>query len=346
MKKKEKNMFAKPGKKIDFFSSGCVLLDCVLGKGKGWAERRISHIAGDSSAGKTQLAEEAAINFLLKYNTGKIIYHETESAFDFDYAETIGLPIDMVKFVEGKDKKPINTVEGFKEEVIKYIQKSMEGVPIIYILDSLDSLSGGAVYGEKQKELSSMFRELSADVARSNLHLMIIGQTRVNMGNIFQKDYITGGEALKFYSSQRVLLHDRGKVKRTYHGIERIIGVKTNAYCFKNKVAPPYRSCDFEIIFYYGVNDVGASLNWINSNKDAVTIFEEIGIGESIFNEVKKENSEEVTKVVSPQKLGNFITKFNEDQDSKIKDVIDNRVRDLWNKIEDEVAPSTSKYSI
>ena len=337
MKKKEKNMFSKPGKKIDFFSSGCVLLDCVLSRGRGWAERRIAHITGESGTGKTELGEEAAIEFLTKYNTGKINYHEIESAFDYDYAESIDFPLDMVTFVKGEKGSPINSVEGLRNSIRKEMNLSVEkGIPILYILDSLDSIdSDSDDYGKKQRDLASLFRSIAADMEDTNFTLIIIGQTRVNMKDLFQKYYITGGEALKFYSTQRLLLTPKGKISTKHKGIERTKGTITKAKSFKNKVGPWPRECVFEILDYFGIDDVGSSLKWLNTNEDAVDIFKEL----DIFERIRLKDTEEV----SPQRLGNLINELNSTPNWDLIKSIHAKVIERWNQIEEAIAPTRRK---
>src|ERR1700679_1727393 len=88
---------------IKFVPSGCAVLDCVLGGG--WALGRIGNVVGDRSTAKTALATEALINFLLKYPKGAAAYREIEAAFDRNYAEAMGLPIEKIDF--GDDNNQI-----------------------------------------------------------------------------------------------------------------------------------------------------------------------------------------------------------------------------------------------
>src|SRR5690348_15144644 len=94
---------------LQFVSTGCTTLDCSLGGG--YVLGRMANIVGDKSTAKTGLATEALINFLKQYPQGKAAYRETEGAYDMDYAEAMGLPVEQVDFGDLDD--PIVTVEAF-----------------------------------------------------------------------------------------------------------------------------------------------------------------------------------------------------------------------------------------
>jgi len=94
-------------KDVEFFSTGCTLLDLALGGGV--AENRMMNIVGNSGSGKTLIAIESCTNFLIKYPEGKVWYVETEAAFDDGYAEALGMPIDRVEFPED-----IYTIEDYQ----------------------------------------------------------------------------------------------------------------------------------------------------------------------------------------------------------------------------------------
>lgn len=248
-----------------FFSSGCALLDCVLGGG--WARGKVINVVGDKSTGKTLLAIEACANYLRELPTAKIKYVEGESAFDVDYARTVGMPEDSR--LELLDD--IGTVEAVFSEVEEAIKSKEE---YLIIIDSLDSLSdqaemdrelGQATYGAaKAKMLSEGFRKLIRNMGDSKVTLFVISQVRDKIGAMaFAKQVQrSGGHALDFYSSQVLWLYEEGKIKKTVSGLERAIGVKIKARCEKNKVGWPWRECTVPIIYGYGMDDVLAALEW------------------------------------------------------------------------------------
>ena len=119
-----------PPPPLQFISSGCRLLDCVLGGG--WPLSRISNIIGDKSTGKTLLAIEATNSFMRQFPQAMPKYRESEAAFDQSYAASIGMPVDKIDF--GLDRS-VNTIEDFYKDLEEYL-KELDGQPGLYILDS------------------------------------------------------------------------------------------------------------------------------------------------------------------------------------------------------------------
>lgn len=270
------NYFASPNSKLKFIHTGATVLDCTVGGG--WPLGRIINIVGDKSTGKTLLAIEAMANFARRYKKGRIRYRESEAAFIPEYAAALGLPVGRVEFPrEEEDEAGPDTVEKFYKDLKKFLS-SLNGRVGLYILDSLDAISdeaevgrefGEATYGTaKAKQMSELFRRITSLVESSNVCLVIISQTRANIGPSFGKQYTrAGGQALDFYASIIVYLAHLGELKRTVNKVKRTVGVKIRAKCTKNKIGLPFRSCDFSIIFGYGIEDVSAGLDWLKSNK-------------------------------------------------------------------------------
>lgn len=252
-----------------FFSSGCALLDCVLGGG--WAAGKVSNIVGDRSSGKTLLCIEAASNYVRTFPSGKVLYIEAEAAFDIEYARTLGLPEERLELVSD-----IPTVEALWRRVEDIIGAKEEHLVIV---DSLDALTdeaevereiGGATYGAaKAKLLSEGFRKLIRGMGAQQLTLMIVSQIRDNIGaTLFaKKTKRSGGHALDFYASQVLELAELSKMKKTVGGIERAIGLNVKATCTKNKVGWPYRDCLVQILFGFGLDDIRAGIEWIAKAK-------------------------------------------------------------------------------
>lgn len=286
------NYFSSPKEKIKFIKSGCGLLDNVLGGG--YVLGRIANIVGDRSSGKTLLAIEASANFARDYPEGMIWYREVEAAFDEDYASALGMPVERVDF---GGEKEIYTVEDVFEDMklcAEHCKKAK--VPGLYILDSLDALSDkaemsrgideGTFGASKAKQLSQLFRRIVQHVERSSIAVLIISQVRDNIGVSFgEKHTRSGGRALDFYASQIIFLAQTGKEKKGIDGVERITGINVRAKCKKNKIALPFRECDFTISFGFGIDDIKASVEWLcsidkhadlgmnNNDKRAITLF-------------------------------------------------------------------------
>lgn len=280
------NYFAAPKPDIGFISSGCQTLDLALGGG--WAENRIFNIVGDKSTGKTLLAIEAAANFAIKYPKGKIRYRECEAAFDRGYAEALGMPVDRVDFGDA-----LETVEDLFEDLQKVLKGARQ--PELYIVDSLDALSDRAEMGRnldegtyganKPKQLSQMFRRTVRAMGDRRVTCGIISQVRSKIGISFGRDTTrSGGRALDFYASQ-VLYLSSGQVDyKTTRGEKRPVGLSVRAKVDKNKVGLTGREANFQIVFGFGVDDVGACLDWLRRTK----LLEEVGLSSRTSDEDMK----------------------------------------------------------
>lgn len=324
LKEEEVNYFLRPSSSIDFISSGCKLLDCVLGGG--YPIGRIVNIVGDKAAGKSLLCIEAAANFLNKYPEGIIRYAEAEAAFDQDYARALGLPVSKTEFVDN-----CVTVEDFFEDLEDTLDRLKDlDTPCLYILDSLDALSDRAElkrdldegsYGvEKAKKMSQLFRRLVQRLENLRVCIIIVSQVRDNIGVVFGKRYSrSGGRSLDFYASQVIYLAISKTLKVMKSKVERPVGVEVKARCEKNKIGLPFRNCTFPIIFGYGVDDLMANLAWL----------EEIGDIEK--GDAKKKNTEY-------KKLPN-------EEFFKVSDEVASKVEKMWFEIEAKFLPTRRKYN-
>ena len=323
-------------KKLEFISSGCMLLDCVLGGG--YPLGRVVNIVGDKSTGKTLLAIEAFANFNRNYPNGKMFYHESEAAFDVEYASTLGMPVDKVEFVEG------STVEDLFE-ILDGLTENESTTPVLYVVDSLDALSdrdelerkidAGSYSMTKQKKLSEIFRRLTSKLEKTNICLFIISQVRDNIGVMFGDKYTrSGGKALDFYASQILWLSEVEKISKTIRGRKNVIGILIKAKGKKNKVGLPYRECKFPIILAYGIDDITANLTFLSEVK---LLPEEIdGLKLVLSNYLEGEFTDKQIKEISSA------IKLNKDSSTKL--AISNFVKTIWNDIEKDFLPTTKKY--
>lgn len=314
-----------------FFSSGCGLLNRVLGGG--WMLGRMHNIIGDKSTGKTLLWIEAAANFKRKFVKGKIRVAESEAAFDRQYAQSQGLPKEDITFL---DPKPSTVEEVFNdiELFCKGLKKGQQGM---YVVDSWDALSDAAEmskkidkasYGTgKAKQTSQMFRRLTRKLEKKKVTLFVISQIRDNIGVMFgEKHTRAGGRALDFYATHCLWLAQKQQIQIKKKGIKRTVGILIRANCKKNKVCAPFRQCDFPIIFYYGVDDFAAAARWLVEVKRG----KEIGI----------QNKQ--------KEADNYVAAANKLPDKKyraLRKQLNEIVRRVWDEIEELFAPTRRKYS-
>lgn len=360
-KKELGNYFLKPSA-VEFFSSGCTGLNLVLGGG--WAVGRISNVVGDKSTAKTGHAIEAFANHKKKYPKGERHYIEAESAFDKPYAEKLGMPNDVNYPNDTKDKKKkINTVEALFEYLFDLTAKRTKE-PTLVVVDSLDALDtsrdtlekideGGFSGSRKAAAMSDMFRKLTAKIEASNIHLMIISQVRSKIGVTFgDKNARSGGRALDFYASQVIYLSELRKRKETKRAVEKVTGIDVRCKCKKNKVGLPYREFEYPIIFGYGIHDVLASMNWlyeVKMEKEFKVLndtYERLVVEETAKKKEKEEKGIEYKGKRNAQLFDDAVEIVIEDvkNDKDLKRQLDETVKRLWQEIESEFLPKSSKY--
>jgi RecA/RadA recombinase len=277
--RKEGDYFEAPST-LEFGSSGCTLLDRVLGGG--WARGRMANIIGDKSTAKTGLAIEAMASFKLRYPKAKAFYREAEGAFEKAHGREMGMPKDARFWADDHPERPLETIEDVFED-LDAILASVGTEPCIYVVDSLDALSDrsemarkideGSYSLEKQKKLGQLFRRLVRKIEASGMVLIIISQVRDNIGVSFgEKHKRTGGKAMDFYASHCLWLSVIEQIKKTIGGQERVIGVQIRANCKKNKVGLPFRKCDMIYRFGYGIDDLETNLQWLKDTKKLVPV--------------------------------------------------------------------------
>lgn len=335
--------FADMGKTNHLYvSSGSAIIDAVLGGG--WVLGRIANVVGDKSAGKTLLAIEAFANFFMTYPDGLARYGEAESAFDMPYAENLGMPIDKIDFglagTFGRtEDEPLQTVEDWYRSTLAFVEKCEKaGKPGIYCIDSFDALSDDAEmerdidkgsFGQgKAKKSGELFRKLKTRLKDANVLLIVVSQIRDKMNVTFGETKTrSGGRALDFYASHIVWLAEIGKIKKTIQGIERPIGVNVRANCKKNKVGLPFRTCDYPVLFGYGVDDLTANVEWLLENNGADVLKEQF----------------EMSKAGYKIRLANIRDKGGEPA-RELRAKLRAAVFQRWQEIESGFLPKSRKY--
>lgn len=331
IEKPKNNYFTSEKENIQFVSTGCAILDCALGGGL--AVGRTVNVVGDKSTAKTGTATEVMINFANIFPKGAIAYRETEAAWDDSYAEAMGLPIDRIDFGDRED--PIITVEDFYNDFNAFCdQQKKAKEPGLYVLDSFDGLSDdeemdraidkGSYGAAKAKKMSEMFRKLTRKQEQANVMLFIVSQVRDNIGAMFgEKHKRSGGRALDFYASQVFWLAHIKILKRTINKIERPYGIEIKAKVKKNKVGMPFREADFTFEFGFGINDILASLSWL----DEVNRLEDFDLKKSELKDYIKE-----------------LNDFNDEEYGQARAEAAKVVKKVWAEIEETFLPKRRKY--
>ena len=281
---------------VEFINSGSIMINLAAsGKGLsgGWARGRIINFVGDGSSGKTLMALELAAYVFYNmvgnksYNFPdvkkvRIIYDNTEGVMDFPIEQMYGQA-----FVDGVEWICSKTVQGFGRNIAREVDKNKPGEMLLYIVDSLDALASqegldrfeaaaktdkeeGGTYGtEKAAYLSkSFFCNMCSIIEKKDVTVLIISQIRQKIGVTFGEKYNrAGGKALDFYTHQVCWFAEIEKIKKTFRGEERVIGIRTRAKFKRNKVAKPFRESDLQILFDYGIDDIASNLAYLYGPK-------------------------------------------------------------------------------
>ena len=283
---------------VEAVTTGCLSLDIALGVG-GVPYGRIIEIFGPEASGKATLAQHIVAE--VQKHGGVAAFVDAEHALDPEYAKRIGVNINDLLI-----SQPDTGEQAL--EIVETLVRS-NGVDVV-VVDSVAALTpkaeiegemGAPHMGLQARLMSQALRKLAGIIAKSGTMVIFINQVRHKIGVFFgNPETTTGGMALKFYSSVRIEVRRAAQIKMG----EKIIGNRVKAKVVKNKVAPPFQVCEFDIMYNEGISiagdalDTGVAYDVINKSGNTYSFGEtKLGTGRENVKQFLKENQKIIDQV-------------------------------------------------
>lgn len=279
---------------VETIPSGSLSLDLALGGGipKG----RVVEIFGPESSGKTTVCLHVIAE--VQKRGGQCAFIDAEHALDPDYAKRIGVDIDNLLL-----SQPDNG-----EQALSIVETLVNSNAVdLIVVDSVAALTpraeiegdmGDSHMGLQARLMSQALRKLTACVAKSGCTIMFINQLRMKIGIMFgNPETTTGGHALKFYASIRIDIRSAGKIEEGLGDLKEITGIHVRTKIVKNKIAPPFKIAEFDIMYNQGISkeadllDLGCKFNLIKKSGAFFSYGEEkIGQGRESAKQMLRQN--------------------------------------------------------
>ena len=283
---------------VDAISTGCLSLDIALGV-RGVPRGRVIEIYGPEASGKTTLAQHIVAE--LQKLGGIAAFVDAEHALDPDYARKIGVKVDELLI-----SQPDTGEQAL--EIVETLVRS-NAVDVI-VIDSVAALvpkaeiegdMGDSHMGLQARLMSQALRKLTGIVSKSKTTVIFINQTRMKIGIVFgNPETTTGGVALKFYSSVRIEVRRAAQIKQG----DKIIGNRVKVKIVKNKVAAPFRTTQFDIMYNEGISvsgdvlDTGVLYKVIDKKGNSYSFGEEkLGVGREAAKRFLKDDPKLLNKI-------------------------------------------------
>ncbi len=300
---------------VDAVSTGCLSLDIAFGIG-GVPRGRIIEIYGPESSGKTTLAQHIVAE--VQKTGGIAAFVDAEHALDPDYAVKIGVNIkDMLLSQPDSGEQALEIVETLvRSNAVDVIV--VDSVAALVPQKEIEGDMGDQHMGLQARLMSQALRKLTAAIAKTKTVVIFINQIRNKIGVFFgNPETTTGGNALKFYCSVRVEIRRAAQIKQG----EKIIGNRVKVKIVKNKVAAPFKTCEFDIMYNEGISvsgdlvDLGVEYGVVKKNGNTYSFGEvKLGTGREVAKKTIKDDKKLLAEI---RKTIMAVVKNRELEDSK-----------------------------